>query len=58
MRLPGLSLPNVPPVSRPASLPATLLEHVLPPNPAPPERPTIPPPTCGTLPPLPRGPNR
>lgn len=28
-----------------------VLEAFLPPNPAPPERPTIPPPSCGTLPP-------
>jgi len=29
----------------------TVLGQILPPNPKPPERPTIPPPTCGTLPP-------
>jgi hypothetical protein len=28
-----------------------VLDHVLPPDPRPPERPTIPPPNCGTLPP-------
>jgi hypothetical protein len=31
--------------------PYTLLGHFLPPDPKPPERPTIPPPSCGTLPP-------
>ena len=31
--------------------PDSLLDRILPPDPAPPTRPTIPPPTCGTLPP-------
>lgn len=31
--------------------PEPTLDGVLPPNPEPPSRPTIPPPTCGTLPP-------
>ena len=31
--------------------PDSLLGRILPPDPAPPARPTIPPPTCGTLPP-------
>jgi hypothetical protein len=30
---------------------ASVLEHILPPDPKAPPRPTIPPPTCGTLPP-------
>lgn len=55
MRLPGFNLPNLPslpkgPASGNASKPS-LLDQILPPDPAPPERPTIPPPTCGTLPP-------
>ena len=32
--------------------PRSVLDQVLPPNPEPPSRPTIPSPTCGTLPPL------
>ena len=52
MRLPGFNLPNLPQVPTPgnASKPS-VLDQILPPDPAPPERPTIPPPTCGTLPP-------
>lgn len=52
MRLPGLNLPHWPRTPHPgsASVPS-LLDKILPPDPAPPERPTIPPPTCGTLPP-------
>ena len=34
-----------------ARQPDSLLGGILPPDPAPPARPTIPPPTCGTLPP-------
>ena len=34
-----------------ARQPDSLLGRILPPDPAPPARPTIPPPTCGTLPP-------
>jgi hypothetical protein len=44
MRLPGF-IPSIPTPE------GSLLGKILPPNPAPPERPTIPPPTCGTLPP-------
>jgi hypothetical protein len=52
MRLPGFSLPNVPqgPTAPDVSKPS-LLDRILPPDPRAPERPTIPPPTCGTLPP-------
>jgi hypothetical protein len=31
--------------------PDSPLDRILPPNPEPPSRPTVPPPTCGTLPP-------
>ena len=34
-----------------ARQPDSLAGRILPPDPAPPARPTIPPPTCGTLPP-------
>lgn len=38
--------------SRPVSPdPSSILDHVLPPDPKAPPRPTVPPPTCGTLPP-------
>ena len=48
MRIPGF----IPPIPTPEGSPiSSLLGKILPPNPAPPERPTIPPPTCGTLPP-------
>jgi len=51
MRLPRIPLGpsrNGPRRDRPS---ASILEHVLPPDPEPPSRPTVPPPTCGTLPP-------
>ena len=48
MRLPGF----IPPIPTPEGSPiSSLLGKILPPDPAPPARPTIPPPTCGTLPP-------
>ena len=48
MRLEDLFPSHPTPAARqPGSLPA----RILPPDPAPPTRPTIPPPTCGTLPP-------
>ncbi len=52
-----MRLPNLPPLSpSPGPLHSTgsitaLLDQFLPPDPKAPERPTIPPPTCGTLPP-------
>ena len=54
MRLPRIPLDSPrdgPRSDRPSP---SILEHVLPPDPEPPSRPTVPPPTCGTLPaPLP-----
>jgi hypothetical protein len=49
MRLPGFNLPH--PAAPGSISKPSVLDQILPPNPAPPERPTIPPPTCGTLPP-------
>jgi len=45
--------PHQSPSPRPSEAPlATLLSQFLPPDPKAPTRPTIPPPTCGTLPPV------
>jgi hypothetical protein len=65
MRFPKIPLdpsPNGPRRDRPS---ASILEQLLPPDPKAPTRPTVPPPTCGTLPPalpsvldLLRGPKR
>ena len=52
MRFPGF--PLNPPTGGPArdeSLASIIAQHVLPPDPKAPTRPTVPPPTCGTLPP-------
>jgi hypothetical protein len=52
MRLPNLTGSNSSPGPRHSSGSiTTLLDQFLPPDPKAPERPTIPPPTCGTLPP-------
>ena len=52
MRLPNPFQSNPRPTSGQRDNPAkTILDSILPPDPKPPERPTIPPPTCGTLPP-------
>ena len=51
MRLPKIPLdtaPNGPRRDRPT---VSILEQLLPPDPKAPARPTVPPPTCGTLPP-------
>jgi len=51
MRFP--EIPLNPPRSGPArdDPPASIIGHFLPPDPKAPTRPTVPPPTCGTLPP-------
>ena len=47
MRFPDFNVPtNTPTPAKPSAL-----GHILPSDPKAPERPTIPPPTCGTLPP-------
>lgn len=52
MASPKSNQPKSPQDARHASPPKRgLLDQILPPDPRPPERPTTPPPNCGTLPP-------